>query len=395
MNREGFTLIELLAVIVVLAVVALIAVPIILSVIDKAEKGALKDSAYGIIESGQLYYAKNLKQGLKTTEFKCSNNKCEEIECVDDTCDIKENGEVISYKGSVDDGRMKLYSDGKISVCIENGKYAAAKLANEKEVVVNEGTCNYTDNYSINGGETNNSSGGLSGGSQTPSVASGATYIAPTEGETHKGIVYLDPTDLKTECNAENSVSTTGTKAGCMKWYIFDDNGDSYDMILDHNTTAQVAWNSSGTNARMVEILQQITTDTYEWEFGLNPRIISAYKIADITENTAFNGSGSPGSTYFYFGSNNTKSYSSQTAEQKARQRSFAWLFDYTYNCTSSGCNTADSGTQGYWTSTPASVNSYDAWIVNCSGLLYYNRVGNAGDYGVRPVITVSKSIFN
>ena len=42
--------------------------------------------------------------------------------------------------------------------------------------------------------------------------------------------------------------------SGCMKWYTFLDsesnNGENatVNMILDHNTTAKVAWNSSGTN---------------------------------------------------------------------------------------------------------------------------------------------------
>ena len=38
-----------------------------------------------------------------------------------------------------------------------------------------------------------------------------------TGGETYKGIVYLDPTNLEKTCNESNSVSTTETKTGCMK----------------------------------------------------------------------------------------------------------------------------------------------------------------------------------
>ena len=50
MKKKGFTLIELLAVIVVLAVIALITTPVILGVIEKAKKGAFKNSVYGLIE---------------------------------------------------------------------------------------------------------------------------------------------------------------------------------------------------------------------------------------------------------------------------------------------------------------------------------------------------------
>lgn len=373
MNKKGFTLIELLAVIVILAIIALIATPIILNVIDKAEKGALKDSAYGIIESGQLYYAKNLKQDLKTIEFKCSNNKCEEIECVDDTCDIKENGEVISYKGSVDDGRMKLYSDGKISICIENGKYAAAKLANEKEVVVNEGTCNYTDNYSVNGGEANN---------QTPSVK---TY---TVGEA----VYLDPTNLSATCNASNSVSTTGTKTGCMKWYVIKDNGSSIDVLLDHNTTAKVAYETSGTYKEYAQasIKTQVDSDTTGWAGGLNPRLIRADEIASITNTSTFDGSSS---TVFYFDGTGTNKQTPASLTQGASQ--YAWLFDYAGSCTNYGCNVSDLTTYGYWTSSIISDYSGYIWVVKGDGGLDVGSLNNTVDFGIRPVITINKNVLN
>lgn len=131
----GFTLVELLAVIVVLAIIALISVPIITGVIDKAKEGALKDSAYGIIEAGELYYASNLKEGIEETEFTCSKNKC-----------INEEKE-IEYKGDIDTGIIKLYTDGKITVCIEKDNYGAYKMANEKEVTVEKGNCN--DDYTV------------------------------------------------------------------------------------------------------------------------------------------------------------------------------------------------------------------------------------------------------
>ena len=55
-KKKGFTLIELLAVIVILAIIALIAVPTVMNIINKANKSAFKDSAYGIIKAGELFY---------------------------------------------------------------------------------------------------------------------------------------------------------------------------------------------------------------------------------------------------------------------------------------------------------------------------------------------------
>ena len=51
-NKKGFTLIELLAVI-----IALITVPVIINIIERANRSAFKDSAYGIIKAGEVYYS--------------------------------------------------------------------------------------------------------------------------------------------------------------------------------------------------------------------------------------------------------------------------------------------------------------------------------------------------
>ncbi len=76
-NKKGFTLIELLAVILILAIIALIAIPVVTNIINDAKKHALKDSAYGIIDATDLYFAKNMKSITTNLEFDCSNNKCE------------------------------------------------------------------------------------------------------------------------------------------------------------------------------------------------------------------------------------------------------------------------------------------------------------------------------
>ena len=57
-KEKGFTLIELLAVILILAAIALIAIPVVTNIIEDAKKNALKDSAYGVLEAANLYYAK-------------------------------------------------------------------------------------------------------------------------------------------------------------------------------------------------------------------------------------------------------------------------------------------------------------------------------------------------
>ena len=66
--------------------------------------------------------------------------------------------------------------------------------------------------------------------------------------------IYYNPVS-GTKCNASEAVSTTGTKTGCMKWYAFNDDSESstVNMILDHNTTAGIAWNSNNKNVAYID----------------------------------------------------------------------------------------------------------------------------------------------
>ena len=72
MNKKGFTLIELLAVIVILAIIALIATPIILNIINGADKSSKERSVE--------LYADSLKQALARYQIKNPTTKIKELE---------------------------------------------------------------------------------------------------------------------------------------------------------------------------------------------------------------------------------------------------------------------------------------------------------------------------
>ncbi len=377
MNREkGFTLIELLAVIVILAIIALISVPIVLNMIEKSKKSAAKSSALGFIEAIEYNngYAEEEQPGYITIE-----------DAVDIDITTLTN---LKFKG-------KRPTSGKVT--IENGLVKDATLCVEGYKVT------YVDKE-LMGIEKKQECSSSSSNPSTPVVIFGGTKVAAGTNDTHKGIVYMNPKDLSATCNASNSVSTTGTKEGCLKFYIYDDSGDNYKMILDHNTTATVVWVSkddynddetwnlgnSRNSKGPLTANAQLATDTTGW--GGSPRLITADEIVTITDSSTFNDFNGISTGWFYFDGTGTRKQT-QAANSSIKSK-YAWLFDYTNECTSYGCNIADSSNKGYWTSNPVNGDMVNIWSVHRSGSLYYYSVSDS-ELGIRPVITVSKSALN
>ena len=213
---------------------------------------------------------------------------------------------------------------------------------------------------------------------------------AKSESAEVKNVVYANGIAVfynpETGKKCTTAVSTPGTNRGCMKWYAFndDDKSSTVNVILDHNTTAKVAWNLTGNNSEMKEVKKALENDTSNWKRDLNPRLITANEVAKITKHPTFDAR-KTGHYWFYLDSNN------QTQMANASNKSkYTWLFDYTNGCTDYGCNKADSSTYGYWTSTPSKDSSDSAWHVFRLGSLDRTIVSYA-DYGIRPVITISK----
>ena len=322
-KNKGFTLVELLAVIVILALIALIATPIILNVINDAKKQAAKDSAYGYMDAVEKYIV---------------SSELEDKSIQDGTYRVEELNKKISVKGSTPD-------NGNIE--IKNSSVKSYDIG--------------IDGYAVSNGEVKKVS-------TTKSFKNGtAVYYNPVSREKCTGY---------TEAN-----STTGKNSGCMKWYVFNDKegNATVNVILDHNTTARVAWNSTGSNSEMKEVKKALENDTKDWKN--TARLITANEVAKITGYTSW-GTNITGYPWFCFDTNKSDT-TNQCAKEKGKSE-YAWLFDYTNGCTNSGCNTLDLSTWGYWTST-------SSWHVSRFGHLS-NTNANYADSGVRPVITISKS---
>jgi|GEM_PF-818250 len=220
--------------------------------------------------------------------------------------------------------------------------------------------------------------------------------------------VYFNPVSgtecTRAEYRANPNASMTGNKSGCMKWYTFGDTVPSttLNMILDHNTTAIVQWNSGGFNmSGPNQVLTTLKSDTSTWtgvatrtdsyvlsnglsNYTINystykARLITAKEIATIQGNTAFNEKTTLTTAVFYI---NNFGHG---------MGSYYWLFDHTITCLLYGCTIADATTYGYWTSTAVPGSVLYAWKVDNLGHLDIISVALLA-YGVRPVITIPKS---
>ena len=360
-RNKGFTLIELLAVIVILALIALIATPIILNIIKDAKRSAAKDSAYGYIDAVEKYIVLAKTQ---TGDYKLELVPTEDKEL---TCETKE--ECIKDTGLIGEVNktIKGTKPSKIKLIIKG-----SEVATGTEITVDGFVFTYDGKKLTEAGETKEEEKE----EEKEDVKKYKVYTNGTE-------IYYNP---ETGKKCTTAVSTPGTKSGCMKWYAFndDDKSSTVNVILDHNTTAYVAWNYTD-NEMMKEVKIALENDTSKWKSDLNPRLIEANEIAKITGNTGFDAS-KRGQGWFYLDSNGIVQTANSTKKSK-----YAWLFDYTSGCTNFGCNKSDSSTYGYWTSTRKVDDSTYAWHVSGDGNLYYDDVANI-DYGIRPVITISKS---
>ena len=329
-KNKGFTLVELLAVIVILALIALIATPIILNVINDAKKQAAKDSAYGYMDAVEKYIV---------------SSELEDKSIQDRTYSVEElNSMGVSVKGSTPD-------NGNIE--IKNSSVKSYDIG--------------IDGYVVRNGKVEK--------------------VSTTKSFKNGTAVYYNP-ETRKKCSESESKSTTGTKRGCMKWYVFNDKegNATVNVILDHNTTANVAYNSTGSNSEMKEVKIALENDTKDWKN--TARLITANEVAKITKHPTFDATQS-GQSWFCLDTN--KPDTTNWCSKAQGTSEYAWLFDYTYECTNYGCNKADSSNYGYWTSTPSEDSSTEAWRVDRNGFLRGNGVADAF-HGIRPVITISKS---
>ena len=402
--KRGFTLIELLAVIVILAVIALIATPIIINIINDSQEQSVKSSANLYVDGlSKFIMTKNMLGEFNPTSCTIVNGN---ISCDGTSIDYTVNGDkptsgTITFTNGVISGYTLCISDYKITKSGNN-------VTSEKEA-----------NCTVD-----NSSG----------------YTMGT-------LVQYDPVN--------NSACTTGET--CYKWRVIttNDNESSENITLqmDHNITQyntcwisredyndNASWGSDGqTDKGPISLLQELEEITSTWDnslklnytydtslspnsYGtlsctngacsiganaittnLKARVITGEEVkaimlaAGVQEGTlAYTWTLADGDPYYF--SHNNYVFGTQTSG--VGNTNLAWLIENTETNASTGAtdSTYDMSayyTSGYWTLTPWINTEYPtAYAMTSWGSFGDLPLCWDPDVGIRPVITIPKSIF-
>ena len=409
MKKKGFTLVELLAVIIILSLVLVIAVPSVNKYIKQSKEKAYDTQISTIIEAAQAYASANSGLLPRKEEFvvkitlgqlKSSGLIKEEVKNPNDdkyfddalTIEIKKKGETYTY--DIVESTITTRDGEKSPIINLNGSpmvtYNLNATYTELGASATDSDGNAISNIVIDKSNLVMSAEGIYQVKYTATDTKGISstvyrnvYVSNNK-YANGTAIYFNP-NSNSVCSKAEATSNTSKSNGCMKWYTFNDDGSStVNLLLDHNTTATVAWASTGTNANgPVEVKKQLENDIASWNGAVKStaRLIEASEIAKITGYPNWN------NNRYYFHTNSNTQYKGAAGTNK-----YAWLFDNTYNCTTYGCNVADSSAGAYWTNTADSGNFNTAFTVYYIGILSHdNSVANASGPGVRPVITVSR----
>lgn len=423
MKKKGFTLIELLAVIVILTIIALITIPLILNTIEMAKKGAFKDTAYGLIESAELYYSKNQLTGnsfsSKTIEFP--------------------NSKDLNYKGTnPEKGTLIINKKGKIALAISNDKYCIKKGFQDTDITFLENVDNCEIDITnkvtkvtllnnavfLSAGETSTISVTIEPlDADNPSLKwiSSDESIATVEDGIIRGIKQgtatitvetMDGSKIKKEievtidnyykngimksesecilngtCKLGTEVIVQVNETESHLFYVLEENEDDFYLLMDRNVGDRVAWcsvqdykNAGGptkgyygftTELGPITALNYLKEQTKDWSYieSSNITLPTGNQIAKAGK-VSWNASLADGTAINY------------TEEE--------WLNSY--------LKLGGSGeyAEAYWTSTAHGKSSggYEsvAWRVAYGGSLSYVIMDYTSmNFGVRPVLHLSK----
>ena len=360
-KNKGFTLLELIAIIVILGIIAVIAVPIVMNIIIEANKNAFKDTAYGIVSAGELYYAeKDLMDEVDgNMKFEFPNNVSE-----------------LNIKGKLpEEGSIVINEDGDIALAISNGTYCVTKEFNSKDLIL-------TDAYEecvIPG--------------QSTEVVKTLSDLATTSKE-----VTSIPTCVidATICAPGTPVAIKVNASEVYNFYVIGETDNEVTLIMDRNIYSSTDLNNGN--------VAWISEEDYGCgvagdECSLNDKgPLTA--IRTLSERTS-TWSNIPEREYTY-SDDDEKSYEDFTVTSRARMLTRTEAISETIGCTqrTGSCPEwlvtnpvdDDEDTVGYWLSAAYEpVFPMFAYYIHYSAFVNFISAYDASEIGVRPVITLTK----
>ena len=372
-NKKGFTLIELLAVIVVLAIIALIATPIVMNTIKNAKKGAAERTADNYIKQVETAVA----------EAKLGNNSIP-----NGTYNIQPDGNLCPASGCGENDK------DKITIDMSGNKPTSGTVKISNGGVSQDGTKLVVGDYNVKYKDDKLTATEPYEGILCKANTTKATALVYNQGDPSQASSYTSEEVglLASEATSKYDVGVTYTcELGDGEeniFYVLETNGDNVSLIAGMNLGSTVTWISNedyiaagGKDLSNDGGVCQKAALCATTEFGP----ITANKIlkertsgwAKLDEDQITLPSGQQIATAGGDTKWNDSTYGNGFSSAK-------WLYSYTKFTT---------GTYGYCTSSPLASDAHHAWYVRYGGSLYLERaVSFSSLYGVRPVITVSKS---
>ena len=351
-KKHGFTLIELLAVIVVLAIIALIATPIVMNTIKSSKKGAAERSADSYVKQVEVAVAEERlsKNEVLEGEYQITSdgNLCRDksASCSDDK-KIKiemsgtkpTSGKIKITNGSVDQSSSSMtIGDYTVSYNSTKKTYEATEKGNSTTTALCTANTSKVSALVYNSGNP---------GQESSYTSQEVGLLASESGAYTTGVTYT--------CELGDNESKT--------FFVLETNGDNVSLIAGFNLGSTVAWSSDGSNHKDEDAsAQAVTAKAALKERTSGWTKLTESQIALPTYDQIYKAAG-----------NKTSGFPT-------------WLYSYTKTPIAFG----------YWTSTIDTSSTTLAWYVAYVGAFDEDMdVGYDSFYGVRPVITISKSQLN
>ena len=216
---------------------------------------------------------------------------------------------------------------------------------------------------------------------------------------------YLYKTVPKKFCELKSGDSLQiGSKYECdpgdgtkRNFYVLAVDTNKVKLIMEHSITE----GSNTTTMTWMNAMKYFDTGAGSstktaWKNVIDIDLPMAQDIANAVGNSSWKVEDKNYDGWFYFDKNGS-SYGQTQVANASNLSKYKWLFNYTRECSTYGCDSDTSlgsgEAYGYWTrDVVAQRNAGQAWYIKKLGYMRASVMTNASDIGIRPVITVLKS---